>query len=134
MVSAGRSSTRRARRLRRTEAGPGRIRYAGAEIVNLGALDLNFLRYLEIMVEEENISRAAVRLNMSQPGLSSALSKMRTLLNDQLLVRTSSGMVPTPYAVALLDAYRGFKNQVESVVVSKSVFDPNINRRTFRVE
>lgn len=59
--------------------------------VNLRGLDLNLLPVLEALLQECHVSRAAERLEMSQPAVSRALARLRQNLGDPLLVRTSQG-------------------------------------------
>lgn len=54
---------------------------------NLRNVDLNLLVILDVLLTERHVSRAAVRLNMSQPAVSHALARLRELLDDQLLIR-----------------------------------------------
>ncbi|MGB0467119.1 MAG: LysR family transcriptional regulator [Pontibacterium sp.] len=59
--------------------------------VNLRAVDLNLLVVLQVLLQERHVSRAAVKLNMSQPAVSRALQRLRDTLADPLLVRTREG-------------------------------------------
>jgi len=64
-------------------------------------LNFQHLQYLEALVEERSVTRAAERMGISQPAMSTALSRLRSLLKDPLLVHTSRGMEPTPKAIEL---------------------------------
>lgn len=63
--------------------------------------DLNLLVTLQILLEERNVTRAAERLNVSQPALSKTLQKLRDAFDDPLFTRTAHGLVPTPRSEAL---------------------------------
>ncbi|WP_077255148.1 LysR family transcriptional regulator, partial [Klebsiella pneumoniae] len=39
-------------------------------MINLQRLDLNLLRTLDVLLSENNVTRAAQRLNLSQPSVS----------------------------------------------------------------
>lgn len=65
---------------------------------HLHRLNLQHLQYLEALVEEGNVTRAADRMGISQPAMSTALARLREVLNDPLLVHTRHGMEPTPRA------------------------------------
>ncbi|PIL19290.1 hypothetical protein P775_15385, partial [Puniceibacterium antarcticum] len=69
--------------------------------MNLRAIDLNLLVVLETLLEEAHVSRAAHRLNLSQPAVSSALQRCRDLFDDPLLERGRGVMHRTPRAEAL---------------------------------
>lgn len=93
-------------------------------------LDLNLMAVLVAMVEEGSGSGAARRLDMSQPAVSGALSRLRALFKDQLFVRTSRGMEPTPRALALVAPMRAALSVVENEVMRTLTFDPSSSDRT----
>lgn len=70
-------------------------------ITNLRQMDLNLLLVFDALMQEQNLSRAALRLHMSQPAVSNALARLRQQLGEQLFQRTARGMVPTPQAQVL---------------------------------
>src|SRR5580693_5938827 len=49
--------------------------------------DLNLLRALDVLLEEQNITHSAARMNVTQPAMSAALQRMRDYFGDQLLIR-----------------------------------------------
>jgi len=61
-------------------------------------LEINHLRTLSALYQFGNISAAAEHLSVSQQAVSLQLKKIRSILGDQLFVRTGHGMIPTPYA------------------------------------
>src|ERR1700727_2155897 len=74
--------------------------------MNWRMLDLNLLVVFDAVVQERSATRAAARLNMTQPAISHALARLRTALRDDLFVRTPDGMEPTPYAERLVGPVR----------------------------
>ena len=70
-------------------------------LMNLNSLDLNLLIALDALLKEANVSRAAMRIGLSQPAASHALQRLRDLIGDPLLVRTGSRMELTPRAQGL---------------------------------
>ena len=58
-------------------------------------IDLHLIRVLHTVLTERSVSKAAVRLGMHQPAVSSALKRLRDFAGDPLLVRSGSGLVPT---------------------------------------
>ena len=68
---------------------------------DLRSVDLNLLVILDALLDEAHVSRAAVRLRLSQPATSSALDRLRHLFGDRLLERSRGGMRLTPVAEAL---------------------------------
>ena len=70
-------------------------------LTSLSAADLNLLPVLQVLLEERNVTRAAGRLNLTQPAISRNLARLRQLFNDPLFTRTPKGLSPTPRAQAL---------------------------------
>lgn len=70
-------------------------------IKNLRQLDLNLLLVFDALMQEQNLSRAALRLHMSQPAVSNALARLRQQLGEPLFQRTARGMLPTAQAQVL---------------------------------
>lgn len=69
--------------------------------MNLEHIDLNLLVYIDVLLRERNVTRAANALGITQPAMSNSLKRLRDTFGDPLLVRTSEGMQPTERAVAL---------------------------------
>jgi DNA-binding transcriptional LysR family regulator len=86
-------------------------------------LDLNLLKALYILLEERNVTRAAARLYITQSAMSKALLRLREALNDPLLVRTPSGLVPTPRAERLAVGLKAAFEHLEDCVVP-TAFEP----------
>ena len=68
---------------------------------NLAKIDLNLLVILQILLEEESVTRAANRLHLSQSALSKSLNRLRDTLGDPLFLRTAHGLKPTAHALQL---------------------------------
>lgn len=75
-------------------------------ITNLRQLDLNLLLVFDALMQEQNLSRAALRLHLSQSTVSNALARLRQQLDEPLFQRTARGMVPTPQAHTLYGPVR----------------------------
>jgi DNA-binding transcriptional LysR family regulator len=65
-------------------------------------IELQLVRVLHTVIAERSVSRAAMRLNSSQPAVSAQLRRLRALTGDALLVRSGAGMTPTAAALELL--------------------------------
>jgi DNA-binding transcriptional LysR family regulator len=101
--------------------------------VNLRSVDLNLLVALDALLSERHVTKASDRVGLSQPAMSNALSRLRGMFADELLVRTATGMKPTSRALELVDPLRQLLRQVERVLESDSGFDPATTRRTFTI-
>ena len=96
-------------------------------LMNLNSLDLNLLVALDALLREANVSRAAMRIGLSQPAASHALQRLRDLIGDPLLVRTGARMELTPRAQALRAPLAQALDQVRSLFSRRCV-----RRRTKR--
>ncbi|MNO64247.1 HTH-type transcriptional regulator LeuO [compost metagenome] len=101
--------------------------------MNTTNFDLNLLRILDVLLREQNVSRAAERLALSQPTVSNALARLREQLDDPLLVRIGRRMQPTPKALALEGPIRAALQQIEQTLNVDDGFDPLSSRQTFRI-
>lgn len=95
-------------------------------------LDLNLLRAFSVLLEERNVSRTAELLHVTQPTVSGMLSRLRTIFDDPLFVRTQHGLLPTPRAEALAPALRKLIDDATSLV-SPGEFDPQTSDATMTV-
>ncbi|TAI67361.1 LysR family transcriptional regulator [Bradyrhizobium sp. Leo170] len=87
-------------------------------------LDLNLLVTLEALLIEQNVTRAAARLHLSQPAVSAQLNRLRKVFDDPLLIPAQRGMTPTVKALELLEPVRQALDQVRSTVSRHRNFDP----------
>ncbi len=101
--------------------------------MNISRIDLNLLVYLDILLRERNVTRAANYLGISQPAMSNSLRRLRSLFDDPLLVRTSGGMTPTERACELAPMLRRLLLDMEKVVQPKTDFNPAASDRVFRI-
>jgi len=86
--------------------------------------DLNLLPVFLTLMEERSVTRAAQRLGITQPALSNALARLRTLLQDPLFIRERYGMQPTPKALELAPAIATALASLDVAVLGQQAFDP----------
>jgi|TARA_B110000977_G_scaffold23920_1_gene28944 DNA-binding transcriptional LysR family regulator len=101
--------------------------------MNIARVDLNLLVYLDVLLRECNVTRAAEELGISQPAMSNSLRRLRDLFDDPLLVRTSDGMTPTDRALELQPLVRNVLAAAEIAVLPKTIFDAAASDRIFRI-
>ncbi|MGR3910594.1 LysR family transcriptional regulator [Burkholderia sp. SR8] len=111
----------------------GRCRDASDATGALDVLDARLMRILLVLLTERTVSRAAVRLNMSQPATSAALKRLRTLLGDPLLVRSRYGMVPTEFGARLIEPLRNALRVIDFIRIQQPTFDARTSVRTYRI-
>ena len=100
--------------------------------MNLRSVDLNLLVIFDALLAERNVTRAAVRVAMSQPAMSNALARLRHVFKDELFVRCATGVEPTPRALELGTMVHELIRQTERLLTSEIDFDPATTSRIFR--
>ncbi|SFJ42161.1 LysR family transcriptional regulator [Amycolatopsis sacchari] len=101
--------------------------------MNLTNLDLNLLVPLDMLLREKSVTRAAARLGLSQPALSSSLARLRRHFGDQLLVRKGNAYELTPLAAQLRPRAEAALIGVRQAFSAHPGFDPTTSGREFRV-
>nr|WP_276572725.1 LysR family transcriptional regulator [Nannocystis pusilla] len=110
-----------------------RLFCAAITAVDSSRLDLNLLVALDTLLAERNVTRAARRLNISQPALSAQLQRLRDLLGDPLLVPAQRGMTPTKRALELQAPLHEALAGVRAVLAAGTGFDPATAQITISV-
>jgi DNA-binding transcriptional LysR family regulator len=98
---------------------------------NIRSVDLNLLPVFEAVYEEQSLSRSAVRLAMTQSAVSHAVTRLRAIFGDELFVRHSRGVVPTPAADAIYAKLRDALGTMREAVTERQGFNANTSERRF---
>ncbi|MDM0110639.1 LysR family transcriptional regulator [Variovorax sp. J22R133] len=96
-------------------------------------LDGHLLRVLATVVEERSVSRAAARLQLTQPAVSGSLKRLREIFGDALMVRDGTTMVPTSRAAGLAAQARQALGAMEALLAEPEEFVPAQAKLTFRI-
>jgi DNA-binding transcriptional LysR family regulator len=96
-------------------------------------LDLNLLVALDVLLEEQSVTRAAERLNVSQPAMSAALSRLREYFGEPLFILHGKRMIPTAAALRMQQPLKELLQDVEVLVTETTHFDPATSDRRFRI-
>ncbi|QEV19791.1 LysR family transcriptional regulator [Streptomyces alboniger] len=99
--------------------------------MNLASLDLNLVTALQALLEERNVTRAGLRVGLSQPAMSAALARLRRHFDDDLLSRVGSRYELTALGQVLLDRSATACDVLERVFTSQADFDPALEAHTF---
>ena len=102
-------------------------------MADLSTLDLNLLRVFDAVARERHVTRAAQRLNLSQPAVSNALARLRAALNDELFLRRPGGVEPTELALALAGPVAEVLDRLRDTLAIHAPFDPATADRVFTV-
>lgn len=94
-------------------------------------MDLNLLVVLRALLVERHVTRASQRVGLSQSATSHALSRLRELFHDPLLVRSGRSLSLTPRALRLLPALERSLTELESAMADEPEFEPSTARRAF---
>lgn len=94
--------------------------------------DLNLLRVFHAVMLERNMTRAAVRLNMTQPAVSNAIQRLREVMADDLFAKVTSGVVPSARAEAIWPTVRTAIESLNQTLDPKR-FDPSLATNSFRI-
>ncbi|WP_269854686.1 LysR family transcriptional regulator [Streptomyces sp. RPT161] len=97
-------------------------------------MDLNLLRALDALLQENSVTRAAERLGTSPAAASRTLARLRRAVGDPLLVRAGQGMVPTPRALELREEVSELLRGCDNVLRPGTGFDAVHLQRTFTVQ
>lgn len=100
---------------------------------NLRKLDLNLLIALDVLIEEASVTKAAEKLNMSQSSMSHALKRLRAVLDDEILIRTSRDMEVTPLAREISYRVHQILAEIQSTLLEKETFEPATAREDFKI-
>lgn len=96
-------------------------------------IDLNLLVVFQQLFVERRVSVVADKLGLTQPAISNALARLRKVLGDELFLRTSRGMEPTPYANQLAEPIATALSTIQDALSRKIDFDPAISVRKFTI-
>lgn len=96
-------------------------------------LDLNLLVALDALLRERSVSRAAASVNLSQPAMSNALTRLRDYFKDNLLVQVGRRMEMTPLAESLAAPVREILLSIDTAIAVQPEFIPTESKRTFNL-
>lgn len=99
---------------------------------DIRALDLNLLKALDALLDERSVTKAATRLALTQPAVSSMLTRLRDSFNDPLFVRSQRGIIPTPRAQALATPVKRLLEEINQLLQAE-LFDPATASNTFTI-
>src|SRR3954467_6581118 len=100
--------------------------------MNVQAIDRNLLRVFDAVLHERGVTPAAARLGLTQPAVSNAHARLRTVFRDPLFLRPQAGMDATPFARELAEPVRQALALLDSALAHGPGFDPATTTRAFR--
>ena len=101
--------------------------------MNLKQTDLNLFKAFDVIYTEKNLTKAGEVLGITQPAVSNALSRLREMFNDELFIRSSKGMLPTPIAQDIIKDVREALSFMNKTIAQTDSFDPSSSEVTFKI-
>ena len=101
--------------------------------MRLDKIDLNLFKAFDTIYAERSLTRAGEILHVTQPAMSNTLRRLREAFKDQLFVRTTEGMLPTPVADNMIGRVREALQLLDSSLSAYDKFVPASSDKTFRV-
>src|SRR5215831_18501099 len=108
------------------------VRPGSKMTASFNTLDLNLLRVFDAVMEERSVLRASQKNNLSQSAVSHSLARLREMLDDELFIRTTTGMQPTARAVAMAGMVREALKSLEAAIELPK-FEPTTSSRKFTI-
>jgi len=96
------------------------------------AQELTLLYVFNAIMLERSVTRAADLLGMTQPAVSNAIARMRSLWQDPVFTRQGRQIEPTSFAFSLWEQIQEPLRQLATAVES-TTFVPAESRRKFRI-
>ncbi|GAA3062058.1 LysR family transcriptional regulator [Rhizobium viscosum] len=101
--------------------------------MDLYGIDLNLLVAFDALMKERSVTKAGIRIGRTQPAMSAALARLRSLLKDELLVRGPQGLQPTPRALDLAEPLARALTDIQRTLDFTQAFDPATSSATFTI-
>jgi len=101
--------------------------------MNLSKIDLNLFVVFDAIYSEANLTRAGEIIGITQPAVSNSLSRLRTMFDDPLFIRTAKGMTPTPVARNIVGPVRQALTLMRSSVQDSDSFDAETSNKLYRL-
>ena len=101
--------------------------------MRLDNFDLNLLVALDILMQEQSVTRAANRLNVTQSAMSASLKRLRESFQDDILSQHGKKLILTPFALALQPEISAKIFELRALIARQGRFDPRRSERHFRI-
>ncbi len=99
--------------------------------MNINRMNLNLLTSLDALLTEENVSKAANKLYITQAAMSNSLNRLREALDDELLIRSGRKMILTSKAAQLAPKIHNLLEQLNTTLFHADKFEPKASEREF---
>lgn len=93
--------------------------------------NFNLLAVFSVVMEQGSLSKAAEYLSTNQSTISTAMTRLKNVLGQDLFIRSGRGVVPSAYASNLYSQIKEPVQQLNEVFQSLGDFDPKVSKRQF---
>lgn len=100
-------------------------------MMHISRVDLNLFIVFEAIYAEGSVTRASLKLNLTQPAISHALGRLRVMFDDPLFVRQGHLMVSTPLSRSIIEPVRQSLRGFEVTLNKLNRFDPTTTEKEF---
>ena len=100
-------------------------------MMHISRVDLNLFIVFDAIYTEGSVTRASAKLNLTQPAISHALGRLRTMFGDPLFVRKGHLMVSTPLARSIIEPVRQSLRGFEVTLNKLNRFDAATTEKQF---
>ena len=101
--------------------------------MRLDNFDLNLLVAFDVLMQEQNVTRAADRLHVTQSAMSASLKRLRESFQDDILAQHGKRMIPTPFALTMQPEISAKVSELRALIARQGRFDPATSERRFRI-
>ncbi|MFZ6690967.1 LysR family transcriptional regulator [Undibacterium sp. SXout20W] len=101
--------------------------------MHISRVDLNLFIVFEAIYTEGTVTRASQQLNLTQPAISHALNRLRSMFDDPLFVRQGNSMVSTPLARSIIEPVRQALRGLEMALTDNGKFNPSLATKQFNL-
>ena len=96
-------------------------------------LDLNLLVALDALLADKSVTRAAAKLNITQPAMSGALARLRDYFEDPLVIQVGRQLELTPLASSLVAPVHDIILRIDSAISIEPAFEAAQSKRHFTI-
>lgn len=101
--------------------------------MKISTFDLNLFVIMNAIYTQGSLTKAAEVVGITQPAVSNALSRLRTKFNDDLFIRTGTGMIPTKKTENMISDIQNALMLMQQSVDEPDEFNPATSSRAFRI-
>lgn len=101
--------------------------------MKISSFDLNLFVVMNAIYTEGSLTKAAEVVGITQPAVSNALARLRDKFDDELFIRTGSGMVPTHKTENIISDVQNALNLMQRSINEPGEFNPTSSERVFRI-